>query len=103
MCPAKQNGTDQDLASGAAPRGGQEGPSFTEGKDSDIMPCAATWMGQEIIILSEVSRTKTNIICYHLDVESKSKDTNELLYKTGADSIDFKNKLTVTKGNRWGK
>ena len=35
------------------------------------MPFAATWMDLEIIILSEVSQTKTNIICYHLYVESK--------------------------------
>ena len=34
------------------------------------MPFAATWMDLEIIILSEVSHTKTNII-YHLYVESK--------------------------------
>ena len=34
------------------------------------MSFAATWMDLEIIILSEVSQTKTNII-YHLYVESK--------------------------------
>ena len=32
---------------------------------------AAIWMDLEIIILSEVSQTKTNIIWYHLYVESK--------------------------------
>ena len=31
-------------------------------KENEIMPLAATWMGLEIIILSEVSQTKTNII-----------------------------------------
>ena len=36
------------------------------------MPSAATWMDQEIIILSEVSWKKTNIT-YHLYVESKKK------------------------------
>ena len=35
------------------------------------MPFAATWMGLEMIILSEVSQTKTNIIRYQLCVESK--------------------------------
>ena len=29
---------------------------------NEIMPFAATWMDPEIIILSEVSQTKTNII-----------------------------------------
>ena len=35
------------------------------------MPFAATWMDLEMIILSEVSQTKTNIIWYHLYVEFK--------------------------------
>ena len=37
------------------------------------MPCAATWMDLEIVILSEVSQRKTNIICYRLYVESKKR------------------------------
>ena len=39
-------------------------------KKNEIMPFAATWMDLEIIILHEVSQTKTNII-YHLYVEYK--------------------------------
>ena len=31
-------------------------------KKNEIMPLAATWMGLEMIILSEGSQTKTNII-----------------------------------------
>jgi len=38
-------------------------------------------MDLESLIPSEVSQTKTNIIWYHLYVESK-KATNELIYKT---------------------
>ena len=57
-----------------------------------IMPFAATWMDLEIILLSQVSQRKTNIICYLLCVKSEKQDTNELIYKT-----DFENKLMVTK------
>ena len=35
------------------------------------MPFAATWMDLEIIVLSEVRQRKTNVIWYHLYVESK--------------------------------
>ena len=52
-------------------------------KKNEIMPFAATWMDLEIIILNEVSQTqrKTNIIWYHLYVESKKNDANELINK----------------------
>ena len=46
------------------------------------MPYAATWMNLEIVILSEVRHRKTNITWYHLYMESKKKETNELIYKT---------------------
>ena len=39
-------------------------------KKNEVMSFVATWMDLEIIILSEVSQTKTNIIGYHLHVES---------------------------------
>ena len=67
------------------------------------MPFEATWMGLEIIILSELSQTKTDIILYHLHVESKKNDTNELIYKTELDSqTDIENKLIVSKGTSVG-
>ena len=50
------------------------------------MSFAAIWMDLEIITLSEVSQRKTNIIGYHLYVESKKNDTNERIYKTETDS-----------------
>ena len=37
------------------------------------MSLAATWVDREIIILSEVSQRKINIIHYHLYMESKKK------------------------------
>ena len=40
-------------------------------KRNKIMPLAATWMDLEIIILNEVSQTKTNTICYHSYVGTK--------------------------------
>ena len=39
-------------------------------KKYDIMPCAATWMDLETIILNEVNQRKTTIIWYHLHVAS---------------------------------
>ena len=46
------------------------------------MPSAAIRMDLEIIILSEASRTNTNIIGCNLYVESKKNDTKEHIYKT---------------------
>ena len=66
---------------------------------NDIMPCAATWVDREIIILKEVSQTKTNIIyyCLYAESEKKKEHTNELIYKI---EIDTENKPKVTKGER---
>ena len=47
---------------------------------NEIMPFAATWMNLDIIILSDVSQTKT--MWYHLYVESKKNDRKELIYRT---------------------
>ena len=49
----------------------------------------------EIIILSEVSQTKTNTIWYHLYVESKNKYKRTYLLNR---FIDLENELTVTSG-----
>ena len=46
----------------------------------EIVPFAATCMDQKIIILSEVSQTKTNIISTYM--WTLKKYTNKLIYKT---------------------
>ena len=72
-------------------------------KKNEIMPFAATWMDLEIIILSEVSqKEKTNTIWYHLYVESKKNDINELIYKTKTDSQTSKTNLWLPKGKGGG-
>ena len=56
-------------------------------------------MDLELIILSEVSQTKINIIWYHSYVESDFlNDINELIYKTETDSQISKKKLWLPKG-----
>ena len=42
-------------------------------RKNEIMPFTITWMDLDIIRLSEVSQTKTNIIWYHLFVESNKR------------------------------
>ena len=43
-------------------------------------------MHLEILILSEVSQAKTDIVGYHLYVESNKNDINEIIYKIETDS-----------------
>ena len=54
---------------------------YSDRKKNEILPFTATWIDLEYIILSEIGQTKTNIIWYHLYVESKN-NTNESIYKT---------------------
>ena len=51
---------------------------------NDIMPFTAE-VDIGMVRLSGVSQRKTNIICYHLYVESYSKDTHKFTYKIGID------------------
>ena len=62
-------------------------------KQNEITPFAATWMDLEIIILSQ---WKTNIVWYHLHVESNKNDINELIYKK--QTHKFQKQTMVTKG-----
>ena len=65
-------------------------------------PFAATWMDLEIIILSEVRPRKTNIIWYHLYVESK-KEYKWTYLQNRNRLTNIGKKLTVTKGERGGR
>ena len=49
-------------------------------KNNEILPFAATWMDLEIITLSAVSQTKTDIILYHLYVKYKTKKWYKHIY-----------------------
>ena len=57
------------------------------------MPFAATLMNLEIIILSEVRKRKTNEIT---DMWTLKYDTNDLTYKTEAES-QTENRLVIAK------
>ena len=58
------------------------------------MPFAATLINLQIIILSEVSHTNTNIVSSH--VESRKIDSNEL-------NLQNRNRLTDIEGERINK
>ena len=67
-------------------------------KKNEILSFAAAWVDLEIIILSKVSQTKTNIIWYHLYVESEKNDTNELIYETETDPQTQRTDLWLPRG-----
>ena len=68
---------------------------------NEMMPFAATWMGLEIIILSEVSWTeKYKYIIYMWNL--KKSDTNESIYEIETDSQIKKTNLQLPKGRVWG-
>ena len=62
------------------------------------MPFAATQMGIEIITLNGVNQRKTNIILYHLYMESKKMMQMKLIYKIEIDSQIWKTNLWLSKG-----
>ena len=67
------------------------------------MPFVAMWMELEIFILSEVSQTKTNIVRYHLYVESKKKWYKGTYLQTTNRLTGIENKLWLPKGQGEGE
>ena len=65
------------------------------------MPFAATWMDQEIIILSEVSQTEKDK-CHITYMWNLKNDTNELIYKTETDSQHRKQTYGYHRGKTGG-
>ena len=60
------------------------------------MPCAATWMDLEIIILNEVKSERERQTPYDTtNMWNLKYDTNELIYKTETDSQTQKTNLRL--------
>ena len=70
-------------------------------KKNEIMPFAATRMDPEIVILSEVSQTKTNITWYRLYVESK-KMVQMNLFTKQKNSHRCRKQTYGYPGGKWG-
>ena len=49
---------------------GKPSLGYSATQKDEVTLLAATWMGLEMVTLSEVSQTETNIIQYHLNMES---------------------------------
>ena len=72
-------------------------------KESGIMPFAAACMGLEIIILTEVSQKKTNIVWYYYLWNLLKNYRNEFIYITERDSQTLKTNLWLPKGKGEGR
>ena len=64
------------------------------------MPFAATWIDLDVIILSEVKQTKTNILWYNLYVETKKKRYKWSYLQNRTRFTDIESKLMITKGEK---
>ena len=69
---------------------------YSTTKKNKIMPFAATWMNQRLI-LSELSQKKTNTTWYHLHLESNTWHKWNYLQKRNK-LMDVENRFVVAKG-----
>ena len=60
-------------------------------------------MDLDVIILSERSQRKSNIIVYHLYIESKKKKCKGTYLQNRNRTTDIENKLTIPKGKEKGE
>ena len=67
-------------------------------KRNKIILSAATWIDIEIIMLTEVGQTKTNIMISLICGIFKKNNTNELIYKIEVDSQTQKTNLWLPQG-----
>ena len=71
-------------------------------RKNEIMPCAATWIDLEIVILSEVSQTEKQKHHKSLCMQNfKSNDIKEFIYKTETDSWTWKMSLWLPRGTSY--
>ena len=66
-------------------------------KKKGTMPFAATWMGLEMIILSEVNQTGRQVSWYYLHVKSKKNVHKGTYLQAETDSQTWKTNFIVTK------
>ena len=70
-------------------------------KKKEILPLATTWMELEGIMLSEISQINTNIVWYHLYMESKKKKRNS--YKQRKTGDCQRGEWSMGDWVRWSK
>ena len=67
------------------------------------MPIAATWMGLEIIVLSEVNQTERQMSYDITYMWNLKYDTNEPIYEAETDSQTQKTNLWLPRGKGGGR
>ena len=73
---------------------------YSATKTNDIWPLVTIWMDLKVIMLSEISQRKTNIIWFSLYVDSKEQKMKKENWKR---LMDTERELEVARGEgEWG-